>query len=189
MTWEKVRNGKILGDARKSAISEIKAFLKSCTAKVPKAVRKPFVEVVSGDDDQFAEVVDNFEWSMGSGDHKEIQAEILQSLDRSHLSQSQGGSTRVYRDLFAFVFHLLSEPGPKTLTQELLSSEIRVTEEELLAASRFRDWIYRVDATLARHDREIRRLRSAFTGRTRQDFLRAKDLNRVQEQEQPSLRL
>ena len=158
VTWEKVRNGKILGNARKSAISEIKAFLKSCTAKVPKAVRKPFVEVVSGDDDQFAEVVDNFEWSMRSGDHKEIQAEILQSLDRSHLSQSQGGSTRVYRDLFAFVFHLLSEPDPKTLTQELLSSEIRVTEEELLAASRFRDWIDRVDWTLARHDREIKEL-------------------------------
>ena len=158
VTWEKVRNGKILGDARKSAISEIKVFLKTCAAKVPKAVRKPFVDVVSGDDDQFAEVVDTFEWAMGSGDHKEIQAEILQALEKSHLSQSQGGSNRVYRDMFAFVFHLLSEPGPKTLTQELLSSEIRVTEEELLAASRFRDWIDRVDATLARHDREIKEL-------------------------------
>ena len=125
-------------------------------------MRKPFVEVVSGDDDQFAEVVDTFEWAMGSGDHKEIQAEILQALEKSHLSQSQGGSTRVYRDLFAFVFHLLSEPGPKTLTQELLSSEIRVTEEELLAASRFRDWIDRVDATLARHDREIKELQQHF---------------------------
>jgi hypothetical protein len=159
VTWEKVRNGKILAGARKSAISEIKAFLKSCAAKVPKAVRKPFVEVVSGDDDQFAEVVDTFEWAMGSGDHKEIQAEILQALEKSRLSQSEGGSNRVYRDMFAFVFHLLSEPGPKTLTQELLSSEIRVTEEELLAASRFRDWIDRVDATLARHDREIKELR------------------------------
>ena len=33
-----------------------------------------------------------------------------------------------------------------------------MTEEELLAASRFRDWIDRVDATLARHDREIKEL-------------------------------
>jgi len=158
VTWQKVRNRKILGDARKSAISEIKAFLKNCTAKVPKGVRKPFVEAVSGDDDQFAEVIDTFEWAMGSGDHKEIQAQILQALEKSHLSQSQGGSGRVYRDLFAFVFHLLTEPGPKTLTQELLASEIRVSEEELLAASRFRDWIDRVDATLARHDREIKEL-------------------------------
>jgi hypothetical protein len=158
VTWEKVRNGKILGDARKSAIREIKAFLKNCFARVPKAVRKPFVEAVSSDDDQFAEVVDTFEWAMGSGDHKAIQAEILQALEKSHLSQRQGGASRVYRDLFAFVFHLLTEPGPKKLTQELLSSEIRVTEEELLAASRLRYWIDRVDATLARHDREIREL-------------------------------
>lgn len=158
VTWQKVRNREILEDARKSAISEIKGFLKSCVAKVPKAVRKPFVEFVSGDDDQFAEVVDTFEWAMGSGDHKEIQAEILQVLDKSHLSESQGGPSRAYRDLFAFVFHLLSEPGSKTLTQELLSSQIRVTEEELLAAARFREWIDRVDATLARHDREIKEL-------------------------------
>jgi hypothetical protein len=158
VTWEKVRKGKILGDARKSAIGEIKAFLKNCTARVPKGVRRPFVEAVSGDDDQFAEVVDTFEWAMDSGDHKEIQAEILQVLDTSHLSQSRGGSSRVYRDLFAFVFHLLTAPGPKTLTQELLETEIRVSEEELLAASRFRDWIDRVEATLARHDREIKEL-------------------------------
>jgi hypothetical protein len=158
VTWEKVRKGKILGDARKSAIGEIKAFLKNCVARVPKPMRKPFVEAVSSDDDQFAQVVDTFEWAMGSGDHKEIQAEILQALEKSQLSQSQGGATRVYRDLFAFVFHLLTEPGPKTLTRELLAGEIRLTEEELLAASRFRDWIDRVDATLARHDREIKEL-------------------------------
>ena len=118
--WEKVRNGKILAGARKSAIGEIRAFLKSCAAKVPKAVRKPFVEAVSVDDDQFAEVVDTFEWAMGSGDHKDIQAEILQALEKSQLSKGQGGSNRVYRDMFAFVFHLLSEPGPKTLTQGTL---------------------------------------------------------------------
>ena len=158
VTWEKVRSGKILGDERQSAISEIKSFLMKCAAKAPKAVRKPFVEVVSGHDDQFAEVVDSFEWAMGSGDHKAIQSEICQALDKSHFAQRQGGSSRVYRDLFAFVFHVLSEPGPKTLTQELLSSEIRVTEEELLAASRFRDWIDRVDETLGRHDREIKKL-------------------------------
>ena len=61
VTWEKVRNGKILGNARKSGISEIKAFLRNCAAKVPKGVRKSFVEAVSGDDNQFADVIDAFE--------------------------------------------------------------------------------------------------------------------------------
>ncbi len=156
--WEKVRNREILGDARRSAIGEIKAFLKNCAAKVPKALRKPFVEAVSGDDEQFAEVVDRFAWAMGSGDHKVVQAEILEALEKSHLSQSLGGASRVYRDLFAYVFHLLAEPGPKWLTQELLISEIRVTEKELLAAAHFREWVDQVDATLARHDREIKEL-------------------------------
>lgn len=67
-------------------------------------MRKPFAEAISGDFDKFAEVVDSFEWAMGSGDHKAIQAEILQQLEESPISQRQGGASRVYRDLFAFVF-------------------------------------------------------------------------------------
>lgn len=156
--WEKVRTGELQGDARKSAIGEIKAFLQTCAAKVPKAVRKPFVEAVSGDDDLFAEMVEAFEWAMGSGDHKQIQAEVQEAIQKSHLAQSEGGAGRVYRDLFAYVFHLLAEPGPKTLTPELLTSQIQVTDEERLAAAHFREWIDRVDATLARHDREIKEL-------------------------------
>jgi hypothetical protein len=158
LLWEKVRNGEILGDERRSAIGEIKAFLQKCAAKVPKSMRNPFVDAVSGDEDHFAEVVDGFTWAMGSGDHKEIQAEILQELEKTQLAQSPGGAGRVYQDLFAYVFHLLAEPGPKRLTQELLISEIRLTEEELLAAAHFREWVDQVDATLARHDREIKEL-------------------------------
>lgn len=53
---------------------------------------------------------------------------------------------------------MLTEAGPKKLTQELLESEIRVTGEELLAASRLREWIDQVDAKIARLEQEVKEL-------------------------------
>jgi hypothetical protein len=163
--WEKVRSGKILGDERKSALGKIKILLKEYVPKVPKAMRKHFVAAVLGDDDTFAAVVDSFEWAMGSGDHKAIQAEILHILEKSPMSQRAGGVNRVYRDLFAFVFQLLTEPGPKKLTQALLESEIRVSDEELLAASRLREWIDKV-ARLELEIKELKQNRPAEPAKT-----------------------
>jgi hypothetical protein len=67
---------------------------------------------------------------------------------------------RLYHDLFAFVFRLLTEPGPKVLTRELLAGEIKVTNAELITAARLREWIDKVDAILERHEQEIKELRT-----------------------------
>src|ERR1700722_6352258 len=159
VTWEKIRKQEIQGDARVSAITMVKDFLKACTPVVPKTTRQPFEEVMSSSGEELAEIIDSFEWAMESGDHKTIENEVLAELQKLDPRRPEEVARRVYRDLFAFVFHLLSQPGPKTLTRELLAGEIQVTQEELLAAAHLRDWIDHVDGALKRHESDIKELK------------------------------
>jgi len=159
VTWEKIRKRQIQGDARASGIGAIKDFLKNCIPAVPKGVRESFTEALSGNDDEFGEIIDSFEWAMESGDHEIIEKEVLVGLENSDPPRTLEVARRVYRDLFAFVFHLLTQPGPKRLTRELLAGEIRVTREDLLAAARLRGWIDKVDEALGRHEKDIKELK------------------------------
>jgi len=170
VTWEKIRKQEIQSDARASAITMIKDFLKACIPVVPKAARQPFEEVMSSNGDELAEIIDSFEWAMESGDHKTIENEVLAELQRSDPPRPGEVPRRVYRDLFAFVFHLLSQPGPKTLTRELLASEIQVTQEELLAAARLRVWIDHVDEALERHESDIKELKERIPAERARTF-------------------
>ena len=169
-TWEKIRKGDVQGETRVSAIKMIKDFLKACVASVPKAVRKSFEEAVSSTDDEFAEMIGSFEWAMESGNHKAIENEILAELQKSAPPRSEETARRVYRDLFAFVFHLLTQSGLKTLTTALLSGEIQVTQEELLAAAHLRNWIDHVDEVLKRHESEIKELKDRIPNERAKTF-------------------
>jgi hypothetical protein len=158
--WEKVRTGHLRGEARTAAIIAIKDFLVTCIPRVPKNIRAPFEEVVRGDYEQFAAMVDSFEWALATGDHKDYQDKILVALEQGDPKRTRENARRLYHDLFAFVFRLLTESGPKVLTRELLAGEIKVTNAELIAAARLREWIDKVDAVLERHEQEIKELRT-----------------------------
>ncbi len=159
-TWEKVRTEHLRGEARTTAIIAIKDFLGTCIPRVPKNIRAPFEELVRGDYEQFAAMVDSFEWALGTGDHKDYEEKILVALEQGEPKRARENARRLYHDLFAFVFRLLTEPGPKVLTRELLAGEIKVTNAELIAAARLREWIDKVDAILERHEQEIKELRT-----------------------------
>ena len=159
-TWEKVRTGHLRDEERTAAITAIKDFLGTCIPRVPKNIRAPFEEVVRGDYEQFAAMVDSFEWALGTGNHKDYEEKILVALEQREPKRTRENARRLYHDLFAFVFRLLTEPGPKVLTRELLAGELKVTNAELIAAARLREWIDKVDAILERHEQEIKELRT-----------------------------
>jgi hypothetical protein len=159
-TWEKVRAGHLRDEGRTTAIIAIKDFLVTCVPRVPKNIRTPFEEVVRGDYEQFAAMVDSFEWALGTGDHKDYEEKIVVALGQGEAKRTRENARRLYHDLFAFVFRLLTEPGPKVLTRELLAGEIKVTNAELIATARLREWIDKVDAILERHELEIKELRT-----------------------------
>lgn len=159
-TWEKVRTGHLRDEERTAAITAIKDFLGTCIPRVPKNIRAPFEEVVRGDYEQFAAMVDSFEWALGTGNHKDYEEKILVAIEQREPKRTRENARRLYHDLFAFVFRLLTEPGPKVLTRELLAGEIKVTNAELIAAARLREWIDKVDAILERHEQEIKELRT-----------------------------
>ena len=81
-TWEKVRTGHLRDEERTAAITAIKDFLGTCIPRVPKNIRAPFEEVVRGDYEQFAAMVDSFEWALGTGNHKDYEEKILVALEQ-----------------------------------------------------------------------------------------------------------
>jgi len=123
--------------------------------------------------ERLAEIVDSFEWAMGSGDHVRIEADILAALEKSDLAGTSDNSRRVYRDLFAIVLRLLTTQGSKALTRELLVAETQtstLTQSELLAAAHLREWIDNVDLVLERHERQIQELRERIPAERSKTF-------------------
>ena len=59
---------------------------------------------------------------MGSGDHAQIEKQIVAALARSVTPEE---AAETYEHLFAFVFRLLSQPGQKLLTKSQLTAELQ----------------------------------------------------------------
>ena len=167
-TWEKIRTGQLEGVERAEAIDAIHEFLVNC--RRPSAVSKNSWEslrkVLSQPNQvELADIIASFEWAKGSGDHVRIESEVLALLEKSDPPRSPEIARRVYQDLFAFVFRLLSTSGTKQLTTDTLTAETKastLTSDDLLAAARLRDWIDHVDSILQRHDKDIEELKECL---------------------------
>ncbi len=127
-TWGELRRGGYDEERRSKALAEIRRFLK--LGRQPERVSQKAWDalqlVLNGDDDALGDLVFSFEWALGHGDPGQSEAEVLSAL----VSLGHGGSSAetasVYAHLFAFVFRLLTKPGPKVLTIEGLASELSV---------------------------------------------------------------
>ncbi len=125
-TWIELRRGGYDEERRSKALGEIRRFLK--LGKQPERVSLKAWDalqlVLNSDDDALGELVFSFEWALGHGDPDQSEAEVLSIL----VSLGHGGSAAeaapVYAHLFAFVFRLLTKPGPKILTIEGLAAEL-----------------------------------------------------------------
>jgi hypothetical protein len=165
-TWARVQSGELAGPQRTAAISDLHTFLSGC--RRPKSLSKDSWECLRAilaqpDQAEFTELITSLDWATGSGDHVAIENEILTLLESSEPSRSPETARRVYRDLFAYVFRLLTTADKKQLTTALLAQEIEaptLTPADLLAAARLREWIDNVDSILARHEKEIQELKA-----------------------------
>ena len=126
-TWIELHRGGYEDDFRGKALGEIRRIL--TLGKQPEHVSERGWNALqrildNRNDEALAELVLSFEWALGYGDANQSEAEVLSTL----VSQGHGASTAevapVYTHLFAFVFRLLTKPGPKILTIEALAGEL-----------------------------------------------------------------
>jgi hypothetical protein len=175
-TWEKVRTQQMEPADREAAIGAIRMFLQK--RRRPHAVSKDSWQSLRAllsrpELDKLAEMIASLEWATGLGDNEKIEADILTALETSVPPRSPQDARRAYRDLFAFVFHLLCKSGEKQLTAELLAAELKsssLTEKDLLAAAQLRDWIDRVDSILERHEKDIENLKGRIPAERSKTF-------------------
>jgi len=155
-----------LTDAERTAgIADIHHFLTGC--RRPSTVSKDSWDCLRDllahpNHGELTELITSLDWATGSGDHVAIENEILSLLQTSAPPRSSETARRIYHDLFAYVFRLLTTSGTKQLTMPMLAQEMdasTLTPADLLAAARLRGWIDNVDSILARHEKEIQALK------------------------------
>jgi hypothetical protein len=149
LTWEDIRQSKVESDKVGDAVEAIRRFLKGCERPPRYSARSwAFLESVLDGTDQseLLEIIRRFEWVMGTGDHRKVKEEVIESLEGLVPGQSVEAAERAYEHLFASVFGRLSMPGQKLLTPENLATALAGTsavEEDLISARRF---LTRLDA-------------------------------------------
>ena len=143
--WEGVRNSAAITPRDVAAVEQIRQRLSG--GPKPKGVSADEWEsfnTILGDTspDKLKDVIRGFEWAMEQGDAEFYRAEASRRLSELRPGQSPAMIARIFTHLFAYVFGLLSQTGPKVLTADSLKSELNapsVSEGDLLAA----DWLLR----------------------------------------------
>ena len=126
-TWMSLNRGGYDDDRRIEALSFIRKFLK--LGKRPDRVSASAWNALQlilrdGDDEPLSELVFSFEWALGYSDPNQSEIDVLSALVSLGHGTSTDGAKPVFQHLFAFLFRMLSQPGPKILTIEGLSKEL-----------------------------------------------------------------
>jgi hypothetical protein len=124
-TWTALQRGRYDDTTRREAVAALRTFLRSCARpeKVSAPVWQALQQVLASDDEmQLSEVISSFEWGIGSGDHTQVEKQIVAALTRGVTPDE---ASQAYEHLFAFVFRLLCQPGQKLLTRSQLTTELQ----------------------------------------------------------------
>ena len=81
-------------------------------------------QLLQRDNDALGELIFSFEWALGRGDPNQSEADVLSTLVSEGHASSSADAVPVYTHLFAFVFRLLTKPGPKVSTIDALAAEL-----------------------------------------------------------------
>jgi tetratricopeptide (TPR) repeat protein/energy-coupling factor transporter ATP-binding protein EcfA2 len=125
-TWIELHHGRYSDELRAEALAEIRKALilgmqpKRASEKAWKALQ----QLLQGDNDALGELIFSFEWALGRGDPNQSEADVLSTLVSQGHASSSADTVPVYTHLFAFVFRLLTKPGPKVLTIDALDAEL-----------------------------------------------------------------
>jgi len=126
-TWMSLNRGGYDDDRRIEALSYIRKFLK--LGKRPDRVSDSAWNALQlilrdGDDEPLSELVFSFEWALGYSDPNQSEIDVLSALVSLGHGTSTDEAMPVFQHLFAFLFRMMSQPGPKILTIEGLSKEL-----------------------------------------------------------------
>jgi hypothetical protein len=143
--WESVRNSGAITPDEVAAVEHIRQQLTG--GPKPKGVSADEWEnfkaiLADASPDRLTDVIRSFEWAMEQGDAQFFRTEANRRLSEMRPGQSPAMIVRVFTHLFAYVFGLLSQTGPKVLTADSLRSELNassVSEGDLLTA----EWLLR----------------------------------------------
>jgi hypothetical protein len=143
--WEGVRTAPTNTPDELAAVERIRQRLSGGTK--PKGVTADEWEsfkaiLADSSPERLTDVIRGFEWAMGQGDSQSFRVEASRRLSEMRPGQSPAIIARIFTHLFAHVFWLLSQSGPKILTTESLASELNapsVSEEDRLTA----EWLLR----------------------------------------------
>ena len=143
--WESVRNSGAITPEEVSAVEHIRQRLTG--GPKPKGVSADEWEnfkaiLADASPDRLTDVIRSFEWAMEQGDAQFFRTEASRRLSEMRPGQSPAMIARIFTHLFAYVFGLLSQTGPKVLTADSLRSELNapsVSEGDLLTA----EWLLR----------------------------------------------
>jgi hypothetical protein len=127
-TWMSLNRGGYDDDRRIEALGQIRKFLK--LGKRPDRLADGAWDALQlilaeENDEALSDLVFSFEWALGYGDANQSESDVLSALVSRGHSTSIDEAKPVFQHLFAFVFRLLSQPGPKLLTIDGLSNELQ----------------------------------------------------------------
>jgi len=143
--WESVRNSGAITPDGVASVEHIRQRLTG--GPKPKGVSADEWEnfqaiLADASPDRLTDVIRSFEWAMEQGDAQFFRTEASRRLSEMRPGQSPAMIARVFTHLFAYVFGLLSQTGPKVLTADSLRSELNapsVSEGDLSTA----EWLLR----------------------------------------------
>jgi hypothetical protein len=175
MLWEELRTQAVSENDRAAKLGQLRSYLEVCPKPeyLSESVWQSFREILSGEAEEFKAIVNGFEWATESGNHEVIEQLLLEELQARDPEHSEGRAKISYRNLFGFVIRLLTQSGPKMLTQDTLNAELRATSlslDDQLSAMQLRTWIERVDDKLEEHESRIEALESRIVERRLKTF-------------------
>jgi tetratricopeptide (TPR) repeat protein len=116
--WQSIHRGQLKDDDQKEALDGIREFLSNCSA--PSGINLETWSIVEDlvkaeNSAQLLEVVESFEWSLGSADYLLVETRVKQAMLRTGLAENGSVADALFERLFLFVFKRLSESGVKQL--------------------------------------------------------------------------
>jgi len=124
VTWEAIRRGQLVGEARAQAVSKVGAFLAGCEWPVGIRVGERELAEAFRDDVLVGRLIEGFEWSAGVNDFPAIADEIKELLYERKYRDSAAGTQQLFERLFVYVFERLAQEGLKRLTRTELMEEV-----------------------------------------------------------------
>src|SRR5690606_275057 len=125
--WQQLRDGSFENDAADAALQSLRSFLSSVNK--PKRIKAPewhelLTFIREAANESALDFVRRFEWSCGGLDSEDVASEVRRRVGQVAAITDDLRTNEMYDRLFLFVLLLLTQPGIKRLTAQLLAEQL-----------------------------------------------------------------